>query len=479
MKIIFSSIFIFFIFISNIFAQRILTLEDALSIALKESYSIKSADFNLISSEKTLEAVKLGLMTSIDMEVDAPSYSRSLSSQFNTVTGLQQYYQINNTTFESRLFINQPIVFTNGQFSVIGSLMRRDQSFSSQSNRDYFSNLSLRLRQPLFTFNTLSANLERAELNLQKTKKNYTKSQADIVYNVTAAFYDLYQKKKNLEITQEKVNQVQVSFETSMNKFKAGLIAEVEALQLEVDLASSKDDLLSSQRRFDEAKNNFKLLIGLSLDENIDVVASIEFKLVDVDENTAIQAALKNRPELFNSETDIKLNELSVDEVDARKRIKAELNLNYGINKNADDYKNIFKDFLDNRNVIFTVSVPVWDWGKNTREVESAEANLKLSQVSYENQKQSIVNEILQAVNRVQSAKSRVDVLSKTVEVAEKSYNISVERFRAGNITSFDLQQTQQRLTDAKISSLGALIDYNLALADLSRKTLVDFSKSK
>jgi outer membrane protein TolC len=70
-----------------------------------------------------------------------------------------------------------------------------------------------------------------------------------------------------------------------------------------------------------------------------------------------------------------------------------------------------------------------------------------------------------------------VEVLSKSVELAEKSYNISKSRFDAGTITSFDLSQMQLRLTDARTNSLYALIDYKLAVADLTRKTLFNFEK--
>ena len=77
----------------------------------------------------------------------------------------------------------------------------------------------------------------------------------------------------------------------------------------------------------------------------------------------------------------------------------------------------------------------------------------------------------------MESAKARVEVLSKSVEVAQKSCDISLARFQAGTITSFDLSQMQLRLTDAKTTSLNALIDYKLALADLARRTLHDFEK--
>lgn len=463
---------------SACFGQRMLSLEDALSIALKESYSIMSADYSLQTSQWNLEAAKLGLMTSMDMEFDAPSYSRNLRSQFNPITQKSQYYQMGNTAMEARLFINQPIVFTNGRFTIVGSLLGQDQfTGSKKSSRDFFSNLSLRLNQPLFTFNTQKANLERAEINLQKTQKSYSKNKADIIYTVTSNFFELYKAKKNLEIARDRAAQTEASYQTALNKFKAGLIAEVEALQLEVELASNRNELLNSERRFAEAKDNFKLLIGLESNEQIDITAQVEYDPVDVDEELAVEYALKNRPELFNSEADIKLNEMNVDEVDARRSIKAELNVNYGINKADTLFNQVFTNFLDNRSVVLTISVPVWDWGRNSREVQSAEVNLRLSKLTYENQKKSIINEIKQLVSRIRSAQARVDVLSKSVEVAQKSYNISMERFRAGNITSFDLSQMQLRLTDARTNSLEALIDYKLALADLNRRTLYDFSK--
>ncbi|MFH1195580.1 MAG: TolC family protein [bacterium] len=457
-------------------AQNILTLEESIKIAMGESYSIKAAQFSLEGSKKNLEAVKLGLRSSVDLEFDLPNYSRSLTSEFNTATGSEQFFKFGSTKYESRLSINQPIIYTNGTISIFGSLFKRDQfSEITGDSRDFYSNLGIRLRQPLFVFNSQMANLERAEINLEKSERNYTQAEREIIYNVTVGFFSLYQAKKNVEIAEEKVKQNEISYETASNKFKAGLIAEVEALQLEVDLASSRNELLNAQSSYQETNNNFKLLIGINLDESIDVVAQLDYKPVEINLNKAIENALQIRSELLNAQSDIYLAELNVDEVDSRTAIKAELNANYGINKNDDEFNKVFNEFADTRSVTFTVSVPVFDWGKNAREVEAAEADYSLRLLDVENLKETIKNEIITSVNRVNSAKARVDVLSKTVEVAEKSYSITLERFKAGTITSFDLSQMQLRLTDARQSSLNALVDYKVALADLEKKSFLKF----
>lgn len=459
-----------------VYSQKVLMLNDAVSIALGESYGIKSAEQSLIGSRMNLEAAKMGLRSSVDLEFDVPRYYRSLSSQFNATTGKEQFFVVGSTTVEGRLSITQPILFSNGTISLSGSMFGRDQ-FSELygTSRDYFSNVSIRLRQPLFVFNTQLASLERAEINLEKNERQYSQAEKDLIYNVTSSFYNLFKAKKNAEITEEKVKQTEISYNTAVNKFKAGLIAEVEMLQLEVDLAASRNELLNALQLYEEAKNEFKLLIGLNINENIDVTAQLEYTPVEINTDEAVNNALKLRTDILNAEADIALSKLNIDETDSRSAVRAELNANYGINKNDDKFNSIFNGFEDSRSVSMTISVPIWDWGKNAREVESAEANYNLAVLRRQNLKEQIAKEVLSAINKLNSAKARVEVLSKSVEVAEKSYNISLERFKSGNITSFDLSQMQLKLTDTKINSLNAMIDYRLALADLTRKTYMKF----
>lgn len=462
------------LFANQIYSQKILTLDEALKIALKESYSIQSANFSLVNSEKSLEAQKLGLRSQVSLSVDLPSYTRSLRTSFDPSTGIDNYYSTENTMIQTSLTVTQPVMFTNGTISLSGVLQgNRQIDLNSVQSNNYFSNLIISLNQPLFQINSQARSLERAEINLEKVKRNFTQNEKNIVYSVSSAFFNLVKSKKSLEISTEKVKQTQESYTTAANKFKAGLIAEDQALQLEVELSSSKNELLSSIQSFEEAKNDFKILIGLPLSDNIDVIGEVDYKPVTVDPEAAVQSALKNRPDILNAEIDVYLAELSVDETDARSEIKANLRASYGINKNADQFENIFDRFADTRSVSLNISIPILDWGKNSREVEASEASYGQTKLSLQNQKDNIRKEIISAVNKLNSSKARVDVLSKTVAIAEKSYSISLERFKVGNITSFELSQSRIRLTEAKLSSLSALIDYKLSVVDLERKTLM------
>jgi outer membrane protein len=471
MKIMYQIVIIFFVPVL-VFSQEIFTLEKAISTALEKSFGIKSAEYSLLASEKSLEAFKASLFSRLDLEFDLPNYSKNLTSQFNFLESKEEFFELGSSRVEGRLSLSQPLIFSNGTISVVGRLFGREQFGTNISRiKDYFTNVGISLNQPLFTFNVQSANLERAEINLQTAKRNYNHAEQNLIYDVKVAFYNLYKLKENVKIAEEKVKQNEESFQTAGNKFRAGLIAEVEALQLEVDLASSRNELLNLMLSLEEVVNNFKLLIGLGLEEDIDVISNLIYRSVDIDETMAIESALKNRSDLLNQQNDIYLSGLQVEEVDSRRQIKVELNARYGVTKNEEEFSNLFNELLDDINVALTLSVPVWDWGQNSRQVEAAEANLMNEKLVYENLKKTIQNDVVATINRINSARARVEVLSKSVEISEKSYKISLERFKAGTISSFDLVQMQLRLTESKNNSISALIDYNLAIADLERKT--------
>ncbi len=167
------------------FAQEIYTIEKSIDVALQKSFGITNAKYSLVASEKNLEAFKAGLFSNLDLEFDLPNYSNNLTSQFNPLTGKEEFYTVGNSRIEGRLRLTQPIIFTNGTISVVGRVFGRDQFGTfANSTRDYFSNFGISINQPLFTFNNQKANLERSEINLENAKRSFTHAEQNLIYNV-------------------------------------------------------------------------------------------------------------------------------------------------------------------------------------------------------------------------------------------------------------------------------------------------------
>jgi outer membrane protein TolC len=65
----------------------------------------------------------------------------------------------------------------------------------------------------------------------------------------------------------------------------------------------------------------------------------------------------------------------------------------------------------------------------------------------------------------------------KTVENAELAYDINLERYRNGDLTSLDLGMYQNQLSESKLALTNAIIDYKIELLNLKIQTLYDFEK--
>jgi outer membrane protein len=453
--------------------QRVLSLDDAVSIAMRSSVDALTAKNRLEDAQAGYRVVMLGHRVSLMLDFTAPTYTRSLVSYFDPITGNEQFFSVANTTVEGRLTATQPIAATNGTLSLYGSLLGRSQTSDiTGTSRDYYSNLYINLSQPLFGFNSLKAETTRAKIELAKAERDFAQEKMDITYSVSTAFYALYKAKRNMEITAEKVSQIEKSYETARNKFKAGLIAEVEAMEFEVDLAQSQNDLYKTRKEYEDLKDSFKLLIGLGLDEAIDVTANLAFVPVEIDPDEAIRDVLENRADYQNAKADIELGELRIREIKDQNALHASINASYGINRDDNTFSGIFHNFLGSRGVAVSLRLPVFDWGKNGKLVELAGADLRLKETQLERMALTVIREVKSAISNLQTAEARIKILGRSVEVAQKSYTIKLERFANGTITSFELSQAQMKLADVKMSVMNALIDYELAKADLERKTL-------
>lgn len=474
-------------------AKRILTLEESINIALDKSFDAARLEQSLINSQMSLRAAQASLKSNSELIFSRLPNFQDNERQTQAVGGAFSFDRQKFLDFQADLFINQPIKPTDGVFSVVGSFQRFQQfntlagipdvelptDIATGNDRiDYSPQLRLQFRQPLFTLNRLKTDFHKAKLNLEKTLQSYTKNQLDIIHNVTSNFYSLFRAQRQLEIDSSQVKQSENAYRIANLKQQAGLLAEVDVLRLEIDLANARNKAASSQANFQQTEDAFKVLIGLPIEESIAVATQLSYQPIEVTLQKAIREALTRRTELRTDEIDIELSEISVKETDAQRQIKGEINLSYGIFKRDEDFTDAFKDFNQDRRATFSLTVPLWDWSKNAYEVQAAEATLENNRLVQRNRLEIIKQEIRTAVRNLNSAQQRVDITRRSEALAEKSYSISLLKFENGDLSTQDLALEQNRLTEARVNSLNAIIDYKQALSDLRRKTLWDFEKN-
>lgn len=472
-----------------------LSLNQALDLALAESYDARVVRLALIEAEQNVAAARGRFKTHVDLALDAPDYNESVQG-VSQPGSLPQYTTYGSREWRAGLSITQPLP-TDGSIGLSGNVYHRTDSVfddltdTTLESRSLFNSYRIDFAQPLLVPNQLRLSLERAQLTLDESRRNHTAAQLDIVYDVTAQFYEFLRAQRREAIARTDLARQEEAFQLAKRKFAAGLIPEVESLQMEVDFAQSRNDLLSATGAAARAADRFKLAVGLPMEAPVRVTAETTPRFYEVDPEQAVQHALTSRAEIANTRADVRRAEITVAETDARSAIKGELRAYYGltgIGTSEDDLAlrdlwSLSWDDLERRpgdkGVVFTLAVPIWDGGVNGAEVAAARAALERSEIDIEQRRRTVVLQVNAALTTLAESRARLEALARSVEVATRSLDISLKRFDNGDITSQELALDRSRLTQTSLSYLDAFIQYQLAGADLRRQTLYDFEAGR
>lgn len=473
------------------------TLEDCIALALTESYQIKRLHESILWAERNLWAARAGYRTYAQSRFYAPTYSEG-QRLVEGVTGNPVAKEYGSLQVRGLLDLVQPLPWVpwgGGSLTFRSEAYRLNSWTPSSADPDielkssqFYSALSLIIDKPLFTINQLRLGLERAELTFKRQTGVYKRSELDLVYQVTQAFYQLYSAGERLAITREKVTRQEGIYNTTRVKYQAGLIAEVDAMQAEVELLQSRNELEQAQGRLLDQEAALQQLIGVPRERRLRPHAVPAPQHLTVDVGRAVALALANRSEIDEKKIDIEEQEISVSQVDDRVSIKGNLHAYYDLSGFSDPglgwgttTADLFSSSWDalqqthSRGIAFELEVPLWDWGRNAAEVEAARARLRQDRLELDDLYITIEREVRNTVRMTEEAWARLELLEQSRAVSERSFEISLQRFSNGDITSTELDRANEQLSESRFSYLAALIDYKLAVADLSRKTLYDF----
>ncbi len=82
---------------------------------------------------------------------------------------------------------------------------------------------------------------------------------------------------------------------------------------------------------------------------------------------------------------------------------------------------------------------------------------------------------IRSVVRSLKNLENQIRIQEMTVENAQLAYDINLERYRNGDLTSLDLGMYQSQLSEAKMALTNAIIDYKIEFLNLKIQTLYDF----
>jgi len=459
------------------FSQQGLTLEQALGIAETNSPSMKKTRLSLTRSQENLNAQNASLKSNFSLTLNPIGYNQS--REFND---LISKWNSRTTTESYGLFsVSQPIVLTDARISLTNRFGYTDSysEYSSTTTKGFSNNLSLNLDQPLFTYNRTKVQLKELQLALENAQLNYAIQLLALENLVSQAFYTVYQQQQSLEIANQAYQNMQKSYEVSINKVEAGISPREEMFQAELNLATTKSDFENKQVTLENAKDDFKLLIGMSLYDDLIVIPNIDVDTVSIDISFAIDHGLAARMELRQREIDIENTQFDLIQTKSLNEFKGSLGLSFGLFGDNNKFKDVYANPTNNETVALSLIIPLWDWGEKKSRIKATEASVKTANISLEEEQNDIILSIRKVYRNLLNLQNQIGIAKQSVTNAQLTYDLNLERYKNGDLTGMDLNIYQNQLSEKQLTFTNSLISYKLELLNLKIQTLYDFEKKE
>lgn len=252
-------------------------------------------------------------------------------------------------------------------------------------------------------------------------QRNYEIARADIATQAEQAYYDVLKSERASVLAQENLERAKDQLKTSESKFKLGMVAQIDVIAAETEVASAEADQSKAQANLALAKMKLNRVIGLALDSPVKLASQFSYEPISVDLDKAIEYSLSHRLEIKRAEDTVTLKE-----------------------KEVEVYNNDFTPPLV---------------------LERSRVGLEAAQADLDDVKANIILEVRQNFESLKDAERQVPLQEKSLTKAKESLRIAKARYDAGVITAMELADAQRAVYQAETAYLQAMFDYNVAVA--------------
>jgi outer membrane protein TolC len=460
-------------------AQQILTLEKALDIAGSNSPDIRRSLLNLERSEQTLKAQNAALKSNFSLSMTPFGYEQTRSfDNFNA-----KWFTSKTTQSFGTFMVSQPFLPTDGTISLVNRFGWQSKSSiqgdNSQESKAFTNYLSLSIAQPLFTYNRTKLELKELELDLENAQLSYAMQRLNMEKQVTQFFYNVYFAQMKLSVSEDEFTNTQKSYEITQNKVTAGIAAKEELYQAELNFATAKSTVQNARVTLENYKDQFKQYIGMDIMDEITVMADVAMNPVAVDVKKAIEYGLGSRMELRQREIDIESAQFAMIRTRSLNEFKGDVNLSLGISGDNEKLVDIYDNPTNNPRVSVSFNLPLFDWGEKKARIKAQEAVIQTQELNQVEEKKQITLDIRQVYRNIQNQVNQIEIAKQNEKNAQLTYEINLERYANGDLTSMDLNLFQNQLSTKKMAYAQALIDYKIELLNLKIQSLYDFEKNE
>ncbi|WP_264537579.1 TolC family protein [Flavobacterium sp. N1736] len=427
-KILFNTLLLFLFCIIKVNAQEVLTIEDAMKIALENNFEIKIAKNNTKINETNVTIGNAGML---------PVATASVTDNRS----------IQNT-----------------------SQTRQDGTSTSLDNAKNNSlNYGVSLGWTVFDGMKMFARLDQLK-ELQKLGDSQLKQTILVkIGQVNSSYYDLVQQQQQLAALDTTIVISKQRLELAQNRFSIGKASKLEVLNAQVDLNSDQVALLRQK----ESYANAKILLNqyLARDPKIDFKVSDK---VTVD-NTLVLANLmdlaqKQNPALESQVINKRIAELQLKQVKADRYPVVNLTSGYNFADSQSSLGFTTQSSARGLNYGFNATLNIFDGFNQHRNEKVAKLQIENTQIAIEQQNMILNTQLSTAFQTYLTNLELIGLEEDNEAIAKQNLQITLDKFRIGTITTLDFRTAQLNYVNAKVRYSNA--QYEAKLSEIALKEL-------
>ncbi len=408
-KVLIQSLILFFFCLVTVNAQEVLTIEEAVKIALENNYEIKIATNELTIDKTNVSIGNAGIL---------PKATASIVDN-NSIINLSQ--------------------------------IRADGTINSLDNAKNNSlNYGVNLDWTVFDGFRMFAKLEQLK---ELQKQGETKLKLTLITkisDVNALYFDLVQQQQQLKALDSTIVISNQRLTLAQNRFTIGKASKLAVLNAQVDLNTDKVTLLRQK----ELYANTKTLLNQILARD----TKTDFKLVDtiiVDPTLSLpeltRLAEKQNPQLESLIINKRVAELQLKQIKAVRYPTVRVSTGYTFSDSQSSLGFTTQSSARGLNYGFSASLNLFDgWAQNRNE-KIAGIQIENSKIQIEQQNLALNTQLATAYQTYLTNLELIDLEEKNEVIAKQNLDITLDKFHIGTITTLEFRTAQLNHVNAKV----------------------------